>query len=114
MTAHLSSGEHYNFRALESSRFRAGYKLTTQVSKISYLYTGMAYQYESNPNSSALYVERDMKVPKSGKAGSSGLLEIGWQIKPLKNSPWMVDINSTAWAGNQKGITAMIKLKKTF
>ena len=114
MTAHLSSGEHYNFRALESSRFRAGYKLTTQVSKISYLYTGMAYQYESNPNSSAMYAERDMKVPKSGSAGSSGMLEIGWQIKPLKTNPWMVDINTTGWVGNQKGITAMVKLKKSF
>lgn len=46
MSADLSSGEHYNFSSANSGRFRIGYRLTTKVSKISKIYTGLAYQYE--------------------------------------------------------------------
>ena len=53
-------------------------------------------------------------TPSAGKSGSSGMFEFGWQIKPIKNNPWMVDINTTGWIGHQKGITAMAKIKKSF
>ncbi|MBR1398264.1 MAG: hypothetical protein IJ563_12140 [Selenomonadaceae bacterium] len=114
MDAHLSSGETYAFDSIDSNRFRAGYKWTSKVSPISYVYTGMAYMYESNPNSNAMYKNQNLRVPKAGASGSSGMLELGWQIRPLKNNPWMVDINTTGWIGHQKGITALAKIKKAF
>ena len=112
MNAHLSSGETYHFSAVDSSRLRLGYKMTSRVSQISRIYMGMAWQYESNGESVATYKERH--TPSSGMSGSSGMLELGWQVKPLKNNPWMLDINTTGWVGKQQGVTAMAKIKKAF
>ncbi len=112
MNTDLSSGEHYNFSSADSGRFRIGYRLTTRTSKISKIYTGLAYQYENASGITATY--KNYETPSAGDGGSSGMLEIGWVIKPLKVSPWAVDINATGWVGHQRGITAMAKLQKAF
>ena len=112
MSAHLSSGETYNFSAVDSGRLRLGYKLTSRISNMSRIYMGMAYQYENSGDSIATY--KDRSTPSSGTSGSSGMLELGWQIKPIKSSPWMLDINTTGWIGKQQGIVATAKIKKDF
>ena len=112
MDTTLSTGEHYNFDAVDSGKFRLGYRLTTRTSKISRLYTGIAYQYEFNGSTHGNY--RTYSTPEAEIKGSSGMLELGWQIKPTKKVHWMVDINVTGWAGVQQGITATAKLKKSF
>ena len=115
--ATLSTGEDYNFSSVNSSRLRLGYRLTTRTSRISRIYTGLAYQYEHT--SDALTKTFDAEgnswtLPSSGSKGSSGMLEIGWLIRPRKENPWFVDINATGWVGHQKGATAMAKVKKAF
>lgn len=112
MDTNLSTGEHYNFDAVDSGKFRLGYRLTTRVSKISRLYTGLAYQYEFNGSTSGNY--RSYVTPEANLKGSSGMLELGWQIKPSSKNHWMVDMNCTGWAGLQKGITVTAKMKKSF
>ena len=112
MSANLSSGEHYNFSSANSGRFRIGYRMTTRTSKISKIYTGLAYQYEHASGITATY--KDYETPSAGESGSSGMLELGWIIKPLKVSPWAIDINATGWIGHQRGVTAMAKIQKAF
>ena len=112
MGADLSSGEHYDFSSANNGRFRMGYRLTTRTSKISKIYTGLAFQYEHSNGITATY--KDYETPGAGESGSSGMLELGWIIKPLKNNPWAVDINTTGWIGHQRGITAMAKVVKSF
>ena len=114
MGADLSSGEHYNFSSADSGRFRIGYRMTTRTSKISRIYTGLAYQYEHASGITAKYLAKDLSTASAGNSGSSGMLELGWQIKPLKNNPWMVDINATGWIGHQRGVTAFAKVQKAF
>ena len=115
--ATLSTGEPYKFSSVTSSRFRAGYRLTTRTSKISRIYTGLAYQYENTSDSETRAFDGDgnyWSLPSAGSKGSSGMIEIGWLIKPKQNNPWFVDVNATAWFGHQKGVTAMAKIKKSF
>ncbi|MBR2518861.1 MAG: autotransporter outer membrane beta-barrel domain-containing protein [Selenomonadaceae bacterium] len=115
--ATLSTGEPYNFSSISSSRFRLGYRLTTRTSKISRIYTGLAYQYENTSDSETRAFDGDgnyWSLPSAGSKGSSGMIEIGWLIKPKQNNPWFVDVNATAWFGHQKGVTAMAKIKKSF
>ena len=112
MDAKLSSGENYNFSSADSGRARLGYRLTTRTSRISRIYTGLAYQYEHASGVTATY--KNYETPSAGESGSSGMLEIGWQIKPLRHNPWMVDINTTGWVGHQRGVTAMAKIQKSF
>lgn len=116
-SATLSTGEPYKFSSVTSSRFRAGYRLTTRTSRISRIYTGLAYQYENTSDSETRAFDGDgnyWSLPSAGSKGSSGMIEIGWLIKPKQNNPWFVDVNATAWFGHQKGVTAMAKIKKSF
>lgn len=108
----LSSGEHYNFSAVDSGTFRLGYRLTTRVSPLSRIYTGLAYQYEFNGSTDGEY--RNYTTPEAEVKGSSGMLELGWQIKADKRTDWMVDFNVTGWAGMQKGLGFSGKVKKSF
>ena len=107
-------GDKYKISSANSGRFRIGYRMTTRTSKISRIYTGLAYQYEHASGITANYLAKDLSTASAGDSGSSGMLELGWQIKPLKNNPWMVDINTTGWIGHQRGITAMAKIQKSF
>lgn len=110
--AKLSSGEHYDFDSVDSGQFRIGYRLTTRVSNLSKLYTGLAYQYEFNGSTSANY--RGYKTVEAEMKGSSGMLELGWQLHANKDTAWLVDFNCTGWIGLQKGVTASAKIKKSF
>ena len=112
MGANLSNGDHYQFSDADSGRFRIGYRLTTRTSRISQIYTGLAYQYENATGVTATY--KDYETPSAGESGSSGMIELGWIIKPLKALPWAVDINTTGWVGHQRGITAFAKVQKAF
>ena len=110
--ADLSSGEHYNFSNANAGRARIGYRMTTRTSKISQIYTGLAYQFEHNSGVKASY--KGYSTSGESHNGSSGMLELGWIIKPLKDNPWAVDINATGWIGNQRGVKAMAKIQKSF
>ena len=110
--ADLSSGEHYNFSSTNAGRARIGYRLTTRTSRISQVYTGLAYQFEYNNGVTATY--KGYSSSSDSHSGSSGMLELGWLIKPNKNVPWVVDINTTGWIGNQRGVKAYAKIQKSF
>ena len=113
----LSTGDPYKFSSISSSRFRLGYRLTTRTSKISRIYTGIAYQYENTSDAETRSIDADGRswvLPSSGSKGSSGMIEFGWLIKPRQNNPWLVDVNATGWFGHQKGATVMAKIKKSF
>ena len=111
-SAKLSSGEDYKFDSVDSGKFRIGYRLTTRVSNLSKLYTGLAYQYEFNGSTNAKY--KNYSTTEAEVKGSSGMLELGWQLHNQKESAWLVDFNVTGWVGVQKGVTGGFKVKKSF
>ena len=111
-SADLSTGEHYDFSAATSHRIKLGYRLLTRTSKISRIYTEMAFQYEKCSDVSATYA--NLSTPQAGDKGASGMLQVGWLVKPNKNIPLMLDLNATAWVGHQRGVTAAIKFKRDF
>ena len=114
---HLSLGERYRFSSVSSSRLRLGYRLTTRTSKISRIYTGIALQYDRTKDA---YTEvqdlngRYWKLPSTGSKGLSGMIEVGWMIRPRKENPWLLDITATGWLGKQKGLIAVANIKKAF
>ena len=108
----LNLGDHYRFSSVNSGRFRTGYRLTSRLSSISQLYTGLAFQYDNNSDSSATC--EGIKTVSVGQSGSSGMLELGWLLRPIRNNPWTLDIQTTGWIGIQEGFTAMAKVKKAF
>ena len=112
MDTTISTGERYSFDSVDSGTFMLGYRLTTRTSKISNIYTGLAFQYQFNGSTSATY--RGYTTPRAEIKGATGILELGWQIKPKRSNPWVVDVNFTGRIGLQKGFSASAGIKKSF
>ena len=112
MGTDLSTGDHVDFSSINSNTIRLGYRMTTRTSKISKIYTGLAYQYDKNSDSTVT----SQRYPKTseGASGSSGILEIGWQIKPLRDNPWALDIKAVGWAGFHQGFNVLANVQKSF
>lgn len=107
-----AQNSHVNFSSVDSGKFKVGFRATRAVKPFSRLYTGLAYQYEFTGEASAMY--DTTKNDSTKVSGSSGMLEFGWQLKPTQSSPWLFDLNTTGWVGDQKGVQFAMKVKKEF
>lgn len=102
----------YKTSSSNSGRFRVGAKITRYTSKTQSFYSGLAYQY--NHSSAADMYGNGWRVKGESEHGSSGMLELGWQIRQSARSTSALDINVTGWMGKQHGVTTGVKFKKVF
>ena len=100
--ADLSTGEHFDFGSVNSLRWRAGVKYTHQVSRTGSFYAGLAYEYEFKGEATATY--QGMSTPSPSVKGGSGLLELGYTMKPSAKSPVTLDFGLNLWTGKKEGI----------
>lgn len=112
MAADLSSGEHYVFDSVDDGTFITGIRFIRQPNRLNKFYSGFAYQYEHSGGSSATY--DDQSTHEVDSNGSSGMIELGWELKPHERVPWVVDLGAVGWIGQQKGLTFHAKVKKSF
>ncbi|MBE6095671.1 MAG: autotransporter outer membrane beta-barrel domain-containing protein [Schwartzia succinivorans] len=101
-TIHIAglNDETGEFDAVDSHRIRLGARLTHTINEKSKLYGGLAYQYEFGGEARAHF--NGNGVPSPNVKGSSGMLELGWQVKP-GDGPLTLDLGVTGWAGKQRG-----------
>ena len=104
--ADLSTGEHIEFDAVNSLRWRVGGKYSHHVSKTGVMYAGLAYEYEFKGDATASY--QGMSTPSPSIKGSSGLLELGYRMKPGVKSPITLDFGLNLWTGKKKGIVGLL------
>ena len=100
--ADLSTGEHFDFGSVNSVRWRVGGKYTHQVSKTGSMYAGLAYEYEFKGSATATY--QDLSTPSPSIKGGSGLLELGYRMKPGAKGPMTLDFGLNLWTGKRRGI----------
>ncbi len=102
VTMHTTAGadEDWNFDSVDSHRIRIGARLTHKINDKNSLYGGLAYQYEFGGEATAHY--NGGSTPSPSVKGSSGMLELGWQVKPGEG-PLTLDLGVTGWAGKQRG-----------
>ena len=106
------ANETANFDAVNSHRIRLGARLTHALNEKNKLYGGLAWQYEFKGDARATYSVSG-EAPSPSVKGSSGMIELGWQVKPGK-SPMTIDLGVTGWVGKQRGITANLQANWTF
>ena len=107
-TIHIgAASEGVDFSAVNSHRLRIGTRLTHALNAKNKIYGGLAWQYEFNGDARAVYSVSG-EAPSPSVKGSSGMLELGWQVKPGK-SPMTIDLGVTGWVGKQRGITANVQ-----
>lgn len=81
--AGITTGETYHFDDVTSSRLVVGTRLTHAVNPWNNVYVGVGYQYEFDGDALATY-DGDSTL-KPSLHGSSGMMELGWQVKPVRN-----------------------------
>ena len=106
------ANETANFDAVNSHRIRLGARITHAINEKNNIYGGLAWQYEFNGDARATYSVSG-EAPSPSVKGSSGMIELGWQVKPGK-SPMTIDLGVTGWVGKQRGITANVQANWTF
>ena len=112
VTIHATAGdETMDFSSVNSHRLRVGARVTHKLNENNKIYGGLAYQYEFKGNARATY--NGGSTPSPTVKGSSGLLELGWQVKPGKG-PMSIDLGVTGWVGKQRGVTANVQANWTF
>ena len=112
-TIHIgAASEGVDFSAVNSHRLRIGTRLTHALNAKNKIYGGLAWQYEFNGDARAVYSVSG-EAPSPSVKGSSGMLELGWQVKPGK-SPMTIDLGVTGWVGKLRGIAANVQMNWTF
>ena len=112
-TIHIgAASEGVDFSAVNSHRLRIGTRLTHALNAKNKIYGGLAWQYEFNGDARAVYSVSG-EAPSPSVKGSSGMLELGWQVKPGK-SPMTIDLGVTGWVGKLRGIAANVQMIWTF
>ncbi len=104
--------QHASFDSIDSNRIRIGARLTHKINDMNSLYGGLAYQYEFGGEARAHYAGLG-EAPSPSVKGSSGMLELGWQVKP-NNGPVTIDLGVTGWAGKQRGGSVQLGATWTF
>ena len=101
-----------SFGSVDSHRLRVGARVIHEVNGKNKIYGGLGYQYEFKGDARVTY-NNDGSTPSPSVKGSSGLIELGWQVKPGK-SPMVIDLGVTGWIGKQRGVTANLQAAWTF
>lgn len=101
-SATLSSGETYDFDAVTSNRLRVGSRYIHPVTRGN-IYAGLGVEHEFSGEARATYKNNATGAPTL--RGTSGLMEIGWQIKPSQGGRFYTDLGLTGWVGRQRGVT---------
>ena len=104
----LSTGEHFEFGAVNSVRWRVGGKYSHHISKTRSMYAGLAYEYEFKGEATAYY--QDLSTPSPSIKGGSGLLELGYRMKPDAKSPITLDFGLNLWAGKKRGFSGALSV----
>lgn len=100
------------FDSVNSHRLRLGARVTHALNEKNKFYGGLAWQYEFNGDAKVSY-STGGAAPSPSVKGSSGMIELGWQVKPGK-SPMVIDLGVTGWVGKQRGVTANLQANWTF
>ena len=111
-SAHLSSGETYDFDAVNSHRLRIGTRYTHGETALSQFYAGLAWEYEFGGDARAT-CDGD-STPSPSLRGGSGLLELGYRFAPKADSRVSYDLSLSGWQGKRQGVTGGISVKWTF
>ena len=109
--ATLTSGETYDFGAVDSHRLRTGLRYSQRMSAENELYAGLAYEYEFSGKATASY--DGYGAPSPSLRGGSALLELGWRFAP-KDSRVSYDVNFAGWQGKRQGVSASVHANWAF
>ena len=102
--ATLSTGERYEFDAVQSQRLRTGARwMIPQGSGSLILGASMQYEFGGETSATVHVGGLSYTTPAPTLKGFSGSLELGWKTQMGKNAS--ADLSIEGWAGKQRGVS---------
>ena len=102
----LTTGDLYDFDAVDSHRLRIGTRWTKENGAGEF-YTGLAYEYEFGSDARASYAGYGTPTPTL--KGSTGIFELGYRFaRPDSNVSY--GVNLTGMMGKRRGITGSMQV----
>jgi len=95
------AGYRLSLDAVDSFRTKLGARYNHKLNACSTLYGGLAWQYEFSGKAEATY--NGDSTPSPSVKGSTGVLELGWKVKPGKGN-FETGLGFTGSIGKQEGI----------
>ncbi len=103
----FDAGGHYDLDAVTSQMIRLGARYTVKQDKWS-LYGGLAYEHELDGKATGR--ADGYAIEGADTSGGSVRGEIGATMKPGENSPILLDLNLSAFAGKKRGFTGGVSV----
>lgn len=111
-TVQMSSGETLAFDAVTSQRVRLGARLTKSLSTTISAYVGAGYENELDGKAKA--TTNGMPIESPSMKGASGLVELGLNVRPLKNKALLVGVGLQGYFGQKEGVTGSLQIGYKF
>lgn len=99
-------GEVYDFDSVDSTRVRAGIRLSREYKAGNTAYAGVAYEHEFDSEARASV--KGFSTSSPSIKGSSGMFEAGYIWQPKGANDPAVDIGLQGWGGKKQGLTANV------
>ena len=106
------SGETYDFGSVDSTRARVGSRLSKAYSDRATAYVGTAYEYEFDGEATATVKGFSTLAPSI--KGGSGMLELGYSLKPKAANDPTIDLSLQGWLGKKEGFTTNVNFMWKF
>lgn len=108
----LSTGQEYHCSQVHSERLRLGIRDTYTADEKNKFYLGLAWEHEFDGAAHATYDGIPTAAPSL--RGNSGMVELGWVMKPQGDDRWSIDLSATGWFGRQRGLTGRLGINWMF
>ncbi|MGJ3351860.1 autotransporter outer membrane beta-barrel domain-containing protein, partial [Morganella sp. Je.2.23] len=106
------AGDKIHFDDINSQRIRLDAGLSHRYTEAVTVRAGLGYEYEFDGKAKASTYGYDIAEP--GVQGSTGILTLGTQVKPLAAQPLSMDINLNGYTGKRDGVGGSIKFSYVF
>ena len=106
-TVKLSTGETLAFDAVTSQRVRLGARLTKGLNATVSAYVGAGYENELDGKARA--TTNGVPIDSPSMKGDSGLVELGLNVRPLKNKVLTLGVGVQGYFGQKEGVTGTLQ-----
>ncbi len=100
-------GTTFDMDDVTTHAFRVGARLTGQINEVADWRVGLAYEHVFDGDAQSSVIEKTrLALETPTLEGDTGIVEVGFTMKPSAASPWSVDFGVKGYVGDRKGVSA--------
>ena len=105
-------GDRYHMDSMDSHRTNLGVRLNYSPDPRYTAYAGAAWEYEFNGKADGTVL--GMRMDEADLGGSTGIFQVGVDLKPSAASPWTFNLGVNGYVGEREGVSGQLKANYSF